>query len=159
MKIGRTAGLAIFAGVLSISIFGLAAYAYFEAAPTPPPATDAFSAPSPAPSASVAPPAGQPAPDALREALKGLTVSAAQYLGVQPMDLMTQLKAGKSLTDIATATPGKSRDGLVAALTIAANTKIDQAVKDGTLTPDQAAKAKRKLAGEISKLVDRAGHP
>ena len=162
MAIDRKTGLAIFAGVLSASIFGMAAYAYFEASPTPRPAIDPVTAPAPTPgaAASVAPGPGLPSPDALRKAaLKGLTVSAAQYLGVQPMDLMTQLKTGKSLTDIATATPGKSRDGLVAALTIAANTKIDRAVSAGLLMPDQAAKAKQKLGTEISKLVARTGHP
>jgi len=74
------------------------------------------------------------------------------------MDLMAQLKAGKSLADVATATAGKSRDGLVAALTSAASTKIDAAVSDGTLGAEQATTAKQKLSAEISRLVDRASH-
>lgn len=121
---------------------------------------EAISAPVVTPDASVAPAPvpDQTAPNALKEALKGLTVTAAQYLGVQPMDLATQLKAGASLAAIASATPGRSRDGLVAALTATANTKIDQAATAGALTTDQAATAKQKLSGEISRLVDRTGH-
>lgn len=118
-EIDRKTGLAIFAGVLSVSIFGMAACAYFESSATPVPAAEAISAPVVTPDASVAPAPvpEQTAPNALKEALKGLTVTAAQYLGVQPMDLATQLKAGTSLAAIASATPGRSRDGLVAALT------------------------------------------
>lgn len=90
--------------------------------------------------------------------MKGLTESAAGYLGMKPMDFMTQLKADKSLADVATGTAGKWRDGLVAALTSAASAKIDAAVADGSLGADQATMAKQKLSAEIAKLVDRAGH-
>ena len=85
----------------------------------------------------------------MRDLLKGLTDSAAVYLGMKPVDLMTQLKAGKSLADVAKTTPGKSRDGLVAALTNAASAKIDTAVSDGTISADQATTAKQKLSSEI----------
>ena len=44
--------------------------------------------------------------------------AAATYIGIAPADLKTQLAAGKSLADIAVAN-GKTRDGLVAALTAA----------------------------------------
>jgi hypothetical protein len=74
------------------------------------------------------------------------------------MDLMTQVKSGKSLADAANASSDRSRDGLIAALTTAASAKIDAAVADGTLGADQAKMAKQKLSAEIAKLVDRAGH-
>jgi hypothetical protein len=160
MKINRKIGLAVGAGVLSVGIFGVAGFAYFESNVAPVSDTAVVTQPvaTPDPSASAAPMPDQTKPDALRQLAKGLTESAATYLGVAPTDLATQLKAGKSLADIATATAGRSRDGLVAALTTAATTKIDAAVTDGTLTTDQAAMAKQKLSAEIAKLVDRTGH-
>jgi hypothetical protein len=44
-----------------------------------------------------------------------LMTAAATYIGIPTADLRTQLAAGKSLTEIATAN-GKTRDGLIAAL-------------------------------------------
>jgi len=160
VKINRKIGLAIGAGVLSVGIFGAAGYAYFESSATPPPDSAVVTEPvvTPDPSASAAPMPPQTKPDALKQIAKGLTASAATYLGMTPMDLATELKAGKSLANIATATPGKSRDGLVAALTTAANTRIDAAVTDGTLAADQATKAKQKLSAAIATVVDRTGH-
>lgn len=49
--------------------------------------------------------------------------AAATYIGIPVADLRTQLAAGKSLTEIATAN-GKTRDGLVAALVAAEQTSI-----------------------------------
>ena len=160
MKISRTAGLAIGAGVLSVGIFGAAGYAYFESATpsVPPTAVIDQSVTRVTPAASPAPTTAPAAANPLHDLLKGLTDSAAADLGMKPMDLMTQLKTGKSLADVATATAGKSRDGLVGALTTAATAKIDAAVSDGTITADQATTAKQKLSTEISKLVDRTGH-
>ena len=158
MKINRKIGLAVGAGVLSVGIFGAAGYAYFGSSVAPAPDTAVVTQPVATADPSTAPMPDQTKPDALKQIAKGLTESAATYLGVAPKDLATQLKAGKSLADIATATAGKSRDGLVAALTTAATTKIDAAVTDGTLTTDQATMAKQKLSAEIAKLVDRTGH-
>jgi hypothetical protein len=79
------------------------------------------------------------APDTMKPIATALAGSAAQYLGMTPVDVMTDLKAGKSLADLA-------------------NARIDAAVAEGTLTADQAATAKQKLSAEIAKLVDRSGH-
>ena len=80
--------------------------------------------------------------------------TASTYLGISQSDLITQLRSGKTLAQIAAATPGKSRDGLIAALVQAATAKIDQAVKDGKLTADQATKIKADLATHIANMVD-----
>jgi hypothetical protein len=45
--------------------------------------------------------------------------AAASYLGTTVADLQTQLAAGKTLAQIASATSGKSTDGLIAALVAA----------------------------------------
>ena len=81
--------------------------------------------------------------------------TARDYLGgVTLQDMTTAMRSGKSLGDIAN-DKGKGRDGLVAALTLAANTRIDKAVADNKLTVDQAATLKTKVAAEIATFVDR----
>ena len=49
---------------------------------------------------------------------------AASYLGLSPHDLREQLRSGKTLAQIADATPGKSEAGLVAALVTAAKARL-----------------------------------
>jgi hypothetical protein len=84
--------------------------------------------------------------------------TAREYLGgMSPQDVTTALRSGKSLGDIAN-DKGKGRDNLVAALTLAANTRIDKAVADKKITADQAATLKTKVAAEVAKFVDRK-HP
>jgi polyhydroxyalkanoate synthesis regulator phasin len=81
--------------------------------------------------------------------------TARDYLGgVTLQDVTTAMRSGKSLGDIAN-DKGKSRDGLVAALTTAANANIDKAVAGNKLTADQAATLKTKVAAEIATFVDR----
>jgi hypothetical protein len=81
--------------------------------------------------------------------------TARDYLGgVTPQDLTSAMRSGKSLGDIANE-KGKGRDGLVAALTLSANTRIDKAVADNKLSADQAATMKTKVATEIATFVDR----
>ena len=86
--------------------------------------------------------------------LKDLFGAASQYLGVSEKDLRAKLP-GTSLAKIANETPGKSRDGLVAALTTAANADIAKALADGRITEDQAKKLRDGLDGRIHSLVDR----
>jgi len=81
--------------------------------------------------------------------------TARDYLGGATLqDVTTAMRSGKSLGDIATE-KGKTRDGLVLALTTAANANIDKAVASNKLTADQAATLKTKVATEIASFVDR----
>ena len=81
--------------------------------------------------------------------------TARDYLGgVTLQDITAAMRSGKSLGDIAN-DKGKSRDGLVQALTTAANTRIDKAVADQKLTAEQATTLKTKVSAEIAKFVDR----
>lgn len=80
--------------------------------------------------------------------------AASTYLGISEQDLHTKLQSGQTLAQIAGATAGKSRDGLIQALVNAETAKIDQAVKDGKLTADQAAQMKTNLAQRITQMVD-----
>jgi hypothetical protein len=79
---------------------------------------------------------------------------AATYLGTTTDDLRTKMQAGQTLAQIAAATSGKSRDGLVAALTTDANAKIAAAQTAGTITADQATQLTSDLATRIANFVD-----
>jgi hypothetical protein len=81
--------------------------------------------------------------------------AAREYLGGATLqDVTAAMRSGKSLGEIANER-GKGRDGLVGALTLAANTRIDNAVAENRLTADQAATLKAKMTAEIAKFVDR----
>jgi hypothetical protein len=87
--------------------------------------------------------------------LPDMLQTARDYLGgITLQEVTTAMRGGKSLGDIAN-DKGKSRDGLVAALTTTANTRIDKAVADKQLTAEQATTLKTKVAAEIVKFVDR----
>lgn len=79
------------------------------------------------------------------------------YLGIPQKDLMTQLRAGKSLGEIADATPGKSKSGLVSTLMNDANAKIDKAKQEGKLTAEQATQLKSNVQEGVTQVVDHKG--
>ena len=79
---------------------------------------------------------------------------AATYLGTTTDDLRTKVQAGQTLAQIAAATSGKSRDGLIAALTTDAKAKIAAAQTAGTITADKATEETNELATEIPNFVD-----
>jgi hypothetical protein len=83
--------------------------------------------------------------------------AAATYLGTTEADLHTKLRAGQTLAQIANATPGKNRDGLVNALVADATAKIDAAQTAGRVTADQATQLKANLSTRIAQLVDATG--
>lgn len=88
----------------------------------------------------------------------GDAVSAARdYLGLSTAEIASSLSSGKSLGDLANSTTGKSRDGLVGAITTSTNAKIDRAQQDGRLTADQATQLKTTIGGAVAQLVDRKG--
>jgi hypothetical protein len=94
-----------------------------------------------------------------RGGLGGRLAVAAQYLGLSDQALHSQLASGKSLAQVAGATPGKSVDGLRAALLAHAKTRLDKAVAMGWLTPAQQQQRLTKLGPKIDALITRAGLP
>jgi hypothetical protein len=86
-----------------------------------------------------------------------LLQTASTYLGISTTDLQTQLRAGKTLGEIAAATPGKTKDGLIAAIVASETAQIDKAVTDGKLTADQATKLKTGLTERVTQMVDHTG--
>src|SRR5438067_4917585 len=79
---------------------------------------------------------------------------AATYLGTTTADLQTKMQGGQTLAQIAAATSGKSRDGLIAALTTDVKAKIAAAQAAGTITADKATEETNELATEIPNFVD-----
>ncbi len=73
----------------------------------------------------------------------GVLATAAGYLGVSPVQLKGELKAGRSLAQIADATPGRSAAGLIEALESSQRAKL--------------AAAAASLPKRITSEVDRTG--
>jgi hypothetical protein len=82
----------------------------------------------------------------------------ADYLGLTQSALRTQLQAGKSLADVASA-QGKTVAGLQAAIVAAATTKLDAAVSAGTITAAQESSRLADLKSHLDDIVNRTGPP
>jgi ribosomal protein S20 len=80
----------------------------------------------------------------------------ASFLGVDQQQLMTQLKGGSSLADIASA-QGKTEQSLIDQLVSASSQPIDQEVSSGKITQDQADQMKAKLPDRIKQMVEQKG--
>ncbi|MGO0062744.1 hypothetical protein ACTID9_22435 [Brevibacillus fluminis] len=79
----------------------------------------------------------------------------AQLLALLKLDadqLKEQLKAGKSLADVASA-QGVATDEVVKLLTAERTKALDEAVASGKLTQEKADQAKEKLSDKIEKMV------
>ena len=85
----------------------------------------------------------------------GLLKVAATYLGVTNAQLVTDLRAGKSLAQVATA-KSKSVDGLEQALLAALKQKVDAAVAAGRLDAARAQKLLERAPAHIERLVNRS---
>jgi hypothetical protein len=85
----------------------------------------------------------------------GLLKVAATYLGVTNAQLVTELRAGKSLAQVATA-KSKSVDGLEQALFAALKQKLDAAVAAGRLPAARAQRLLERAPAHIERLVNRS---
>lgn len=83
---------------------------------------------------------------------KVLAVSAAT-IGVTPKALVTELRTGKSIAQVA-AEHDVSAATVIGALTSAADARVATAVKAGKLTQAQADKVTAALPARITKAVD-----
>ncbi len=90
-----------------------------------------------------------------RGARGGLLKAAATYLGVTNAQLVTELRAGTSLAQVATA-KSKSVDGLKQALLAALKQKVDAAVAAGRLDAARAQKLLERAPAHIERLVNRS---
>jgi hypothetical protein len=83
---------------------------------------------------------------------------AASTLGMTRPELMTELRGGKSLADVA-GEKNVSVEDLTAALVEAAEQRLAQEVADGELTQDEADARKAELAERVGAAVEREGFP
>ena len=95
----------------------------------------------------------------LREFVGDVAKESVSYLGLPADQVKQQLRAGKSLGEIANTTAGKSRDGLLADLDAKAKDRIQAAVAAGTITQAQADQLTPKVLDGIVKVVDHTGSP
>ena len=79
---------------------------------------------------------------------------AARYIGVTPKALAVDLKAGKSLAQVATA-HGKTADGLKGALVKPFKAHLDKAVAAKRITAAQAEEKLAKVSARLDKLISR----
>jgi hypothetical protein len=82
---------------------------------------------------------------------------AAQYLGISAATLRGDLQAGKSLAQIASSTPGKSVEGLKAAIVSAEKTRLEKAASSGLITSQQEQERLGNLSIRIEALLQRTG--
>ncbi len=82
--------------------------------------------------------------------------AAAKYLGLTDAQLLTQLRSGKSLAQIATA-QNKSVSGLTSTLKADIKTRLDKAVAAKNLTSAQEQKILSRLDQRLNTLVNRKG--
>ena len=80
--------------------------------------------------------------------------SVASFLGMQPADLMKELRSGKSLAQVAQE-HGKSRDELKGAIVSNAKSALDKAVANGKLTQDRENTILTNLQNNLDKMIDR----
>lgn len=85
-----------------------------------------------------------------------LIAVAAKAIGSTPEDVKAGLAKGTSIADQAKA-KGVDRQVVDDALTAHINAGIDTAVKDGKLTPERAAKAKKHVDQAVDRILDADG--
>jgi hypothetical protein len=80
---------------------------------------------------------------------------AASYLGISVAQLHAKLLAGDTLAQVADATPGHSRAGLIAALLAGRRRRLDASVAAGVITPAQEHKWLARVEARLAARVDR----
>jgi hypothetical protein len=81
---------------------------------------------------------------------------AARYLGLLPAQLATELRSGKTLAQIASATPGKSAAGLIEAIVAARKPALDARVAAGSLTQAKADARLARIRSRVTAAVNRS---
>ncbi|HZO62823.1 MAG TPA: hypothetical protein VFB35_07565 [Gaiellaceae bacterium] len=89
-----------------------------------------------------------------RVARPRLVAGAAAYIGITPAQLRTELRAGKSLTQVA-ADHGKTAAGLKSAILAAVKARLDKAVSAKRLTAAREAAILDRLSAHLDDVVAR----
>ncbi len=99
---------------------------------------------------------GRPARKA--RARTSLRVAALTYLGIERKALAEQLRSGRTLAQIADATPGKSADGLQAALLASVKSRLGSALSAGKITKTAEAHRLAAIEKKLPALLARVHH-
>ena len=81
----------------------------------------------------------------------GSFTAASSYLGISQAQLLTDIRSGKTLAQIANSTSGKSASGLIVAMVAAQKSQLDAAVKSGRIT--------QAMADQIEANLNEPRHP
>lgn len=90
----------------------------------------------------------------LKEIWESLMRLSIDHLGLTKEQVSEALRSGKSLGELADATPGKSREGLISYLVAQVTALIDKAVAEGKITQEQAHRVMASLRERIVRFVD-----
>ncbi len=90
----------------------------------------------------------------LKRLLADLMKLSVSYIGLPRDAVSAQLRAGKSLGEIADTQPGKSRQGLIDSDVAKVSAQIDALVAAGKVTKERADEFKSHLTEHVTKLVD-----
>lgn len=85
---------------------------------------------------------------------KDVFATVAEVLGITPEQLKTELKAGKSLAQVAQA-HGMSAEQLVTALTAKTKVRVDEAVASGKITAEQGQKILDAASKRLPEMIQR----
>jgi len=83
----------------------------------------------------------------------GFLRATAQYLGTDTATLRREEKAGRTLAEIAAATPGRSEKQLAALLVTAASAKL-RLISDRAMSPPQQGALSRMLRERVAGFLD-----
>jgi DNA-binding transcriptional MerR regulator len=98
--------------------------------------------------------AGKPGKQKGAAALRSAVQATATYLGLTVDQIREQLKAGKSLAQVAVAS-GKTVAGLEAAIVADAKTVIDKLVADGKISAERGQKYLERIQAHVADLVNK----
>jgi hypothetical protein len=81
--------------------------------------------------------------------------AAANYLGVSPARLQSELRSGRTLAQLANSTGGRSASGLISALVAAKRGSITASLSRKRLAPERARSIESRLLRRVTELVSR----
>jgi hypothetical protein len=82
----------------------------------------------------------------------------AKLLEMDRTELINNLKAGKTLPQLAQEKKGWTEDQYIQKLSESASQRLDQAITEGRLTKDEAQKLKDGLPSMLKKKIGKMGH-
>lgn len=86
--------------------------------------------------------------------IRGVVTTAADTIGIEKRDLVSALRDGQSIAQVAEAN-GVDPQAVVDALVAKGNAKVDEALAEGKIDEARAATAKEKMPERAQKIVER----